>query len=120
MRAWLSQKGVEPNARDFFAERFSEDELRQLIGDRPPADIFSWRSPSFRKLGVDRHSLNDEQLVSLMLEEPRLVCVSAARSSVWSFVLLQTGKDAKKMEITKKVEITSLQEEREHIEGSAR
>ena len=49
-----------------------------------------------------------------MLEEPRLVCVSAARSSVWSFVLLQTEKDAKK------VEITGLQEERKHIEGSAR
>ena len=73
MRAWLSQKGVEPDARDFFADPFSEDELRQLIGGRSPADIFSWRSPSFKKLGVGRHSLDDEQLVSLMLEEPRLI-----------------------------------------------
>jgi arsenate reductase-like glutaredoxin family protein len=30
-------------------------------------------SPSFRKLGVPRDALDDEQLVAMMLEQPRLM-----------------------------------------------
>ena len=67
------QKGVELDERDFFQERFSQEELRQLIGDRPPSDYFSWNSPSFKKLGLKRDELADNQLFNLMLEEPRFV-----------------------------------------------
>lgn len=73
MRAWLSQSGVQLEARDFFEERFSEEELRALIGRRPVSELFSWASPSFRKLGLDRAALGDDQLVAMMLDEPRLV-----------------------------------------------
>ena len=59
--------------RDFFQEPFSEEELRALIGDRSPADVFSWKSPSFRKMGIDRDSLDDDGMIALMLEEPRLI-----------------------------------------------
>jgi arsenate reductase-like glutaredoxin family protein len=59
--------------RDFFADRFSEDELRGIFGDRPASEFFSWVSPSFRKLGVSRKSLSDDQLIALMLEQPRLI-----------------------------------------------
>jgi arsenate reductase-like glutaredoxin family protein len=37
------------------------------------AVIFSWRSPSARKLGLDATATDDEQLLSLMLHEPRLI-----------------------------------------------
>ena len=47
--------------------------LRQLIGTRPVSEVFSWNSPSFKKLGLNREELNDERLISLMLEEPRLI-----------------------------------------------
>ena len=67
------QAGLEVQERDFFQDPFSEAELRALIGDRPPADIFSWKSPSFRKMGIDRGSLDDDRMISLMLEEPRLI-----------------------------------------------
>ena len=67
------QAGVEIEERDFFQDPFSEAELRVLIGDRSPADIFSWKSPSFRKMGIDRGSLDDDRMISLMLEEPRLI-----------------------------------------------
>ena len=67
------QAGLEVEERDFFQDPFSEAELRALIGDRSPADIFSWKSPSFRKLGIDRDSLDDDRMIALMLEEPRLV-----------------------------------------------
>ena len=73
MRAWLSQTGVEVEARDFFADRFSETELRALIGGRSASELFSWASPPFRKLGLDRHSLDDDRLIALMLSEPRMI-----------------------------------------------
>ena len=67
------QAGLEVEERDFFQDPFSEAELRALIGDRSPADIFSWKSPSFRKMGIDRDSLDDDRMIALMLEEPRLM-----------------------------------------------
>ena len=67
------QVGLEVEERDFFQDPFSEAELRALIGDRSPADIFSWKSPSFRKMGIDRDSLDDDRMIALMLEEPRLI-----------------------------------------------
>jgi arsenate reductase-like glutaredoxin family protein len=67
------QAGLEVEERDFFQDPFTEAELRALIGDRSPADIFSWKSPSFRKMGIDRDSLDDDRMIALMLEEPRLI-----------------------------------------------
>ena len=67
------QAGLEVEERDFFQEPFSEAELRALMGDRSPADVFSWKSPSFRKMGIDRDSLDDDGMIALMLEEPRLI-----------------------------------------------
>ena len=73
MKAELSQNGVELDERDFFADPFTADELRQLIGDAPVADYFSWRSPSFRKLGLKRDEMSEDQMLALMADEPRLV-----------------------------------------------
>ena len=38
-----------------------------------PSDIFSWRSPSFKALGIDADQLSEDDLMRLMLEEPRLI-----------------------------------------------
>ena len=73
MRAWLHEKGLETEERDFFQDKFSENELRQLIEGRQPADVFSWNSPSFKALGRPAESLADDDLVELMLQEPRLI-----------------------------------------------
>ena len=73
VRAWLSQSGVELEERDFFQERFSEPELRELFAGHPVSRFFSWVSPSFRKLGLERHGLTDDQLIAMMLDEPRLI-----------------------------------------------
>ena len=35
--------------------------------------MFNFRSPSFKKLGLDRDKLSDDELIDLMLQEPRLV-----------------------------------------------
>ena len=73
MKASLSQDGVELNERDFFKDSFTEEELRDLLGDTPPADVFSWRSPSARKLGLDKDTVSPDELIRLMVDEPRLI-----------------------------------------------
>jgi arsenate reductase-like glutaredoxin family protein len=35
--------------------------------------MFNFRSPSFKKIGVDRNKLGDSDLIKLMLQEPRLI-----------------------------------------------
>jgi hypothetical protein len=51
----LAEKGYQFNERDFFKERFTEEELRKLLGNTPPSEIFSWRSPSFKKYATQFH-----------------------------------------------------------------
>lgn len=69
----LSQKGVAVEERDFFAQRFSEEELRTLLGGRSPRELFATRSPSVKRLGLEPEKLSEEEMVSLMLQEPRLI-----------------------------------------------
>ncbi|MCY3871607.1 MAG: hypothetical protein OXG87_18830 [Gemmatimonadetes bacterium] len=59
--------------RDFFKDEFSEEELRELLGDTTPSDIFSWRSPSARTLKLDRDDVSPDELIRLMAEQPRLI-----------------------------------------------
>ena len=73
MKAELSQAGVELSERDFFAEPFTVEELKGIIGARPIADYFSWRSPSFRKMGLNRDDLTKDRMLELMVTEPRLI-----------------------------------------------
>ena len=73
MKAELSQKGISLDERDFFSQPFSVEELRALIGGRTVADYFSFNSPSYKKLGLSREDLSDEQLLRMMVEEPRMV-----------------------------------------------
>jgi arsenate reductase-like glutaredoxin family protein len=35
--------------------------------------MFNFGSPTFRKLGLDREKLTEDELIDLMLDEPRLV-----------------------------------------------
>ncbi|MQF48586.1 hypothetical protein FIM08_01590 [SAR202 cluster bacterium AC-647-N09_OGT_505m] len=73
MRAWLHEKGVELEERDFFQDRFSEGELRQLLQEHGVSEIFSWKSPSFKALNLVADTLDDQDLLRLMLQEPRLI-----------------------------------------------
>ena len=59
--------------RDFFKDPFSETEIRDLAAGRAISEIFAWRSPSFKALGLEPGDLGDDDLVRLMLQEPRLV-----------------------------------------------
>ena len=49
------------------------DELQDgLLGD-DPSELFSWRSPSFKKLGLEKSNMNASEMLDLMMKEPRLI-----------------------------------------------
>ena len=67
------QNGMELEERDFFKEPFTQQELHELATDVGTAQLFARRSPSLKKMGLADQDLSDDQMLSLMLQEPRLV-----------------------------------------------
>jgi len=67
------QKGIEINERDFFKVPFNRAEIEDLLQGKPASEMFNFRSPSFKGLALDREKIGNDQLVELMLKEPRLV-----------------------------------------------
>ncbi len=45
----------------------------ELLQGKPATEMFNFRSPSFKKLDLDREKLSNNELIDLMLQEPRLV-----------------------------------------------
>jgi len=64
---------VEINERDFFKDTFTRAEIDELLQGRPASEMFNFRSPSFKQLGLERDKLSDNELIDLMLKEPKLV-----------------------------------------------
>ena len=64
---------MELNERDFFKNPFNQSEIEELLQGKPASEMCNFRSPSFKKLGIERDKLNNNELVGLMLKEPRLV-----------------------------------------------
>ena len=64
---------MEINERDFFKNPFSRAEIDELLQGKSASDMFNFRSPSFKQLGMERDKLTDNELIDLMLKEPRLV-----------------------------------------------
>ena len=69
----LLQKGLEVTDRDFFNETLSESEVRHLAAMVGTENIFARRSPSLKKMGLADKELSDDEMVKLMLQEPKLV-----------------------------------------------
>ena len=64
---------MEINERDFFKDTFTRTEIDELLQGKPASEMFNFKSPSFKKLGLERDKLSDKELIDLMLKEPRLV-----------------------------------------------
>ena len=67
------QNGLEVTDRDFFKETFSESEMRELAAMAGTENIFARRSPSLKKLSLADKELSDDEMVKLLLQEPKLV-----------------------------------------------
>jgi arsenate reductase-like glutaredoxin family protein len=64
---------VDINERDFFKDTFTRAEIEELLQGRPASEMFNFRSPSFKQLGLESSKLSDSELIDLMLKEPRLI-----------------------------------------------
>ena len=64
---------MEVNDRDFFKEPFTREEIKALLQGKPASEMFSFKSPSFKALNLDAVKLRDNDLINLMLKEPRLI-----------------------------------------------
>ena len=67
------QKGFEVNERDYFKDPLVEDELIDLASTVGLAEIFAWRSPSVKQLGLQGKDLDDHEMLQFMQKEPRLI-----------------------------------------------
>ncbi len=69
----LLQNGAEIEERDYFKEPFTEAELASLAGEIGASQMFAKRSPSLKKMGLAGKEMADDEMLALMLQEPRLV-----------------------------------------------
>ncbi len=69
----LAHQGLPVESRDIFRQPLSRDEILALIGRTPAYELFSWRSPTARARGLRPGTLSDDELIDLMLEDPRLI-----------------------------------------------
>ena len=59
--------------RDYFKEPFTEEEIREMANLTGIDQIFARRSPSLKKMGLAGQELSEDEMVRLMLQEPKLV-----------------------------------------------
>jgi|TARA_B100001750_G_C15418895_1_gene551859 arsenate reductase len=67
------QHGLEVTDRDFFKDTLSETEIRDLASMVGTENIFARRSPSLKTMGLSDKELSDDEMIGLMLQEPKLV-----------------------------------------------
>jgi arsenate reductase-like glutaredoxin family protein len=67
------RKKADLTDRDFFKQPFSRKEMEELLQGSPASEMFNFRSPSFKKLNLERENLSDADLMDLMMKEPRLI-----------------------------------------------
>ena len=73
--ALLKDSGAEFDAVNYYETPLSADNLRELIRKlgRPVRDVLRADEPLARALKVDERSLSDDELISLMVENPDLI-----------------------------------------------
>ena len=73
--ALLAEAGAEVARRDYFRDRFTVDELRDVLGRAglTPSEALSTRAKAYQSRGLGDQDLSDDQLLDLMVEEPTLL-----------------------------------------------
>ncbi|HVL25138.1 MAG TPA: arsenate reductase family protein [Thermomicrobiales bacterium] len=71
----LKQSGVPYARREFFKERFTRDELAQVLegAGLTASNVLSRRSRVYKERDLEHADLTDDQLLNLMVEEPTLL-----------------------------------------------
>jgi arsenate reductase-like glutaredoxin family protein len=71
-RVSFAEKGGNQR-KGLFQRPSPRDEIKELLQGKPASDMFSFKSPSFKALGLNPAGLHDKDLMNLMLSEPRLI-----------------------------------------------
>jgi Spx/MgsR family transcriptional regulator len=71
----LKASGVDYDRREFFKNRFSKEELRAFLESHglKIEDVISRRSTPYKANDLENRSLPDEEILDLMIEDPRLL-----------------------------------------------
>jgi Spx/MgsR family transcriptional regulator len=71
----LRESGVDYERREFFKDRFTKEELKSLLDKNglTVADVISTRSTPYKEHNLANTSLTDEEILNLMIEDPRLL-----------------------------------------------
>ena len=67
------QNDFELTERDYFKEPLSEAEIREMAALAGVDQIFARRSPSLKQMGLANQDLSEDEMINLMLQEPKLV-----------------------------------------------
>ena len=67
------QNDISLEERDYFKEPLSEAEIREMAALAGIDQIFARRSPSLKQMGLAGQDLSEDEMVNLMLQEPKLV-----------------------------------------------
>jgi Spx/MgsR family transcriptional regulator len=73
--ALLQETGVEVTRRDFFKDRFSKDELKDVLDKAgvTPGAVLSKRATAYRELQLEGRDISEDALLDLMVEYPTLL-----------------------------------------------
>ena len=69
----MNATGVAYEPRDYARKPLTEDDIRAIGGSLPLREVINPRSPTFRKLRIERDTIDDAQALELMLENQNLV-----------------------------------------------
>jgi arsenate reductase len=75
MDKFLRESGVDFNKVNYYLEPLTKKQLKDLIRKMKitPRDLLRKSEPLYRELGLSKGEFTDEQLISLMVENPDLI-----------------------------------------------
>ena len=71
----LEEEGVDFDRVNYFVDALDEATLRDVLakGDLSPRDVLRKRDKAYRELGLDDETVDDEAIVSAIVEHPGLL-----------------------------------------------
>ena len=69
----MQSKKIAFEEREYGKNPFSEDELREIIGDAPIEKFLNSRTPLYREKNMKQKAPSKDEAIELMLKDPNLL-----------------------------------------------
>jgi len=75
MNRFLTDNGVDFSKVNYYIEPLSQEKIKELLSKMKltPRDILRTSEPIYRELGLGKGEFTDDEIVSLMVENPDLI-----------------------------------------------